>query len=88
MKLILRCLNVFFLLAGFGFVLKGIRLYTLDIDGTGVGIHLGPIEINDGVSKEEVPFYAVRFVWVGILLLVIPLISLIVRKVNHKKITL
>ncbi|WP_442600175.1 hypothetical protein [Neobacillus sp. D3-1R] len=43
--------------------LKGVHLWSLGtaVDGDGVGIHFFGIEINDHVTEESIPSYAIGF---------------------------
>lgn len=53
------------------FLLKSIGLFTMPIDGDGIGLDFLGIEINDRLPNAQIPQYAWTFLLIGALLMLI-----------------
>jgi phosphate starvation-inducible membrane PsiE len=73
------------LIVGFVLLKKYFELKGFIIDGAGIGVYLGFIEINDRVPKEQVLTYANAFLIISILFFVVCSYALY-KAINQKNI--
>ncbi|OPY56754.1 MAG: hypothetical protein A4E55_01954 [Pelotomaculum sp. PtaU1.Bin035] len=83
-RLFVKLIRTILFIFGLYLMFKAYTIYSIylnGVDGDGIGIYLGPIEINDTALTKDLPFYAIKFAISGLALVIIPITTKLFRDI-------
>ncbi|MRG87915.1 hypothetical protein [Salinibacillus xinjiangensis] len=77
-------LSVVSFIIGIVLFVESYKLFSIEsVDGTGIGVYVLGLQISDAVPKENLSFYAIAFLLVGMFLVITSVVF--IRKIYKKR---